>query len=120
VQARLDLRTMTPEFVQRGGLRWGNSHWSGMNATWPFATLRASEGGIVIAVRTFGLLDEEFNFKRSDIIRIRKKHGIPLLTIGIIIEHRKQNCAPYVLFWTMSYSALKSGLLGVGYEVDES
>jgi hypothetical protein len=111
---------MTTEFLQRGGLRWGKSHWSGMNVTWPFATLRASQERITITVRTFGFLDADIEFNRSDIFRIKKKRGIPLLNVGIIIEHCKQNCAPYVLFWTMSYSTLKSGLLGAGYEVDES
>jgi hypothetical protein len=91
-----------------------------MNMTWPFAKLRASQERITITVRTFGFLDVDLDFDRFDIIRIRMKRGIPLLNVGIIIEHRKQNCAPYVLFWTMSYSALKLGLLGAGYEVDES
>jgi hypothetical protein len=111
---------MTAEFLQRGGLRWGKSHWSGINVTWPFATLRASQKQITITVRTFGLLDADFEFNRSDIIRIRKKRGIPFLNVGIIIEHRKQNYARYVVFWTMSYTMLKSGLLGAGYEVDDS
>jgi len=111
---------MTDEFVQRGGLRWGKTHWTGFNATWPFAKLRATSDRIAISVRTGGFLDEDIDFAKSDIVRIKKKRGIPLFNVGVVIEHRKEGCVPYVLFWTMAYSALKSGLMGVGYEIDES
>ena len=116
----LDRKTMAmPMFVQKGGLRWGASHWSGVNATWPFATLRASPDRLSISVRASVFLQGDVVLSKSDIIRIRKKHGIPLLNVGIIIEHRARNSAPYILFWTMSYSRLRFGLSEIGYEIDD-
>lgn len=111
---------MTTEVVQRGGLRWGKSHWSGMNATWPFATFRASADGVSISVRALGFMEDDLKIKKTDVIRIRRKRGIPFLNEGIIVEHRDPVAAPYILFWTMAYTALKSGLSEIGFTVEES
>ena len=103
-------------YFEIGGLRWGESHWYAANANWPFAKLQVTPGGIHISVNS-PRFKGEFDFSRGEILRITKKRGSAFLNSGIIIEHNKQNVSPYVLFWTVNYHGLRSGLTRCGFEI---
>jgi hypothetical protein len=49
------LRIFMSEYLyQRGGARIGHSYWGAMNATWPFATLKATEEAITLFLKWDG------------------------------------------------------------------
>ena len=108
---------MSDGYRETGGLRWGRSFWFGANATWPFAKLHATTEGLTITLGLFGFLQKTFAFAKSEITAIRKKHG--LFSVGVIVEHQKQEYPPFFLFWTFHYSTLKRHLEQLGFQVAE-
>ena len=111
---------MNADYQETGGLRWGDSFWCAANVTWPFATLTASPDGLHIAVRFIGLMKNDFDFRKADIVGIRRKKSILPFSTGIVIEHNKSNYPQFVLFWTFSYQRLKTELTRLGFAVAEN
>ncbi|MBT7066173.1 MAG: hypothetical protein HN919_07705 [Verrucomicrobia bacterium] len=87
-----------------------------MNATWPFAKLRATAGQIDITLRGLISSDEHFTFKKEDIVALRRKRG--LFSVGLEIQHQVKAYAPYILFWSFRFSELRSKLEERGFVVE--
>ena len=105
------------EYTETGGLRSGSSYWGGMNATWPFAKLRATPDMIEITLRGLVSSDEQFTFTKQDIVALRRKRG--LLSTGLEIKHSNRAYAPYFLFWTFDFHRLKQALSELGFTVEK-
>jgi hypothetical protein len=106
---------MTTEYTEQGGLRWGQSYWVSSNVTWPFVTLRLTGEGIYIRWGLWTLASHVLEFARRDITALRKRRG--LFSQGIVIEHSRSDCPPFVLFWTLNYAALSRALADLGYGI---
>jgi hypothetical protein len=109
---------MDTRYRETGGLCWGESFWNAVNATWPFATLTATHGGLHISMRFIGLWNEEFDFAKSEVLGITKKKGLfPFISTGIVLAHQKAGYPRFILFWTFEYQRLKTELTRLGFEV---
>ena len=42
-----------------------------------------------------------------------------MFSTGIQIEHDDETLAPYILFWTFKYKALKQALMDLGYDISD-
>lgn len=98
-------------------MRWGETFWQAVNATWPFATLTASTDAIHVSLRFIGLMKEDFDFQKAEITGIRKRKGVLPFSTGIVIEHQKPDTPRFILFWTFGYTRLKSELTRLGFTV---
>ncbi len=105
---------MSPDYTEIGGARWGQSFWNSFNMTWPFAKLKVTRDQIRISI---GLIEPRHSiyFKKREINGIRRQ-GV-LFGLGIVIEHRKMDYPPFILFWTFRYRRLKAELERLGYTV---
>ena len=81
------------EFKVTGGARIGKA-----NATWPFATLKASREKLELNASILGNLV----FRPGDIVSLEPHVQIPFLGQGIKINHRVDNYKKLVIFWTFS------------------
>jgi hypothetical protein len=108
---------MLGQYSETGGLRWGSSFWRAANATWPFASLRASTDSVTVQLSVFGVWRQSFEFRRGDILSMRRLKG--LFSTGVRIEHAKPEYPPFDVFWTLRYSVLKARLIELGYDVLE-
>ena len=70
-----------------------------MNATWPFAKLRASKEGVVLKVTFFG----EYDFHTSQIIAVKKYTMIPFIGWGIRIHHTVGKFPQKMIFWYLGF-----------------
>jgi hypothetical protein len=103
------------EYHQRGGLRWGKSLWRGSsNATWPFATLRATAQALSIAVG-LGPLKRRFTFSRAEVDSVCLTRG--LFSAGLQVQHSRPDYPPFILFWTFAPGRLSTALAKLGYSV---
>jgi hypothetical protein len=94
---------MAESFSQTGGARIGKSVFRSLNATWPFAKLTVDNTELRISC-----LGKKWVFPR-DSIRLLKKHG-GFFSTGLRIEHSIEGYAPFVVFWTFGFVALKQEL----------
>ncbi|HPF31368.1 MAG TPA: hypothetical protein PLO25_03660 [Candidatus Saccharibacteria bacterium] len=80
------------EIKKTGGARIGM-----MNASWPFATLKASKNKLELNVTIFGNLV----FTSQDITSVEPYGSIPFLRKGIKINHKVKSYKSNVIFWTV-------------------
>jgi hypothetical protein len=106
---------MSNIYTETGGLRSGSSHRGGFNTSWPFVVLKATPEEIEIIIRGFISSGEAITLRRESIEKIRRVKG--LFSTGVHIEHHEEREAPYILFWTFKYKALKQALVDLGYDV---
>ena len=104
---------MSEYLNQRGGARIGYSYWGAMNATWPFATLKATDETITLSVSS-----KEYVFDRQNIQELKKYGGI--FSTGLQILHTKEEYPPLVIFWTFNFKKLKSKFEELGIRVEDS
>ncbi|MBL7903443.1 MAG: hypothetical protein JNL22_00335 [Bacteroidales bacterium] len=74
-----------------GGLRAGMA-----NATWPFATLKATKDKLVLKAFMIG----KFSFSKEDIISIEPYYDIPIIGRGIKINHKVIQYKEKIIFWS--------------------
>jgi hypothetical protein len=98
-----------------GALRWGETYWWAANAIWPFVTLRASKNSLRIDLSVLDLRRCQFEFALSDLRALHKKRG--LFSGGLLVEHNRSDCPPFILFWTFKFSTLKARMNQLGYGV---
>ena len=95
-------------------------HWRGgalvgaFNATWPFATLKATRETITLSVVLSGI----YVFDHRNIQGLARHNGI--LTTGLQILHTEQKYPSFVVFWTLNFRKLKSELEALGFRVEDS
>jgi hypothetical protein len=107
---------MGANYQEVGGMRWGNSYSDAMNATWPFATLRATSESLSVTISALGLLKRQFDFTKAEIKGVRKFQGfVPFLSTGIVIEHAKPEYPPFLIFWTINFRRLATELQHRGF-----
>ena len=111
---------MNEEYKETGGLRWGQTFWGGMNATWPFVTLRATHDKITIRLTAMGMMTQSFDFPASMLTCIRRKRGLLPFNTGVVFEHSNPAYPPFILFWTFRYHTLKKQLADLGFDIKES
>jgi hypothetical protein len=99
-------------YLESGGLRWGRGRFGSINATWPFARLRATPQRIQIRV-VFPLLWRNFILVREDVVAVRPQNGI--FSTGVRFEHRNSTCPECLLFWTFRRARLLAALADLGY-----
>jgi hypothetical protein len=104
-------------YAETGGLRWGQSFGWAANATWPFARIHVSADHLRLSV-SFWKWKRSFDFERVEVRQIRRKRG--LFSVGVVVEHRKPEYPPFILFWTFRYEILCGALRRLGYEVAET
>jgi hypothetical protein len=110
--------TQLVEYVETGGLRWGQTFGIGMNATWPFARINVSSDRLRLSVNVLGLWKESFAFEPLEVRQIRRKRW--LFSVGVIVEHEKKEYPRFILFWTFRYKILRGELRSRGYTVTET
>jgi hypothetical protein len=104
---------MSTEYSQTGGARL-----DGFNATWPFATLSATQEALQLSC-----LGRDYAFPRQSIRGLRRHRGI--FSVGLRIEHSVASLPPFVVFWasvffwTSGFRKLKAQLESLGYEVQD-
>ncbi len=108
-------RRVGEAYEETGGLRWGRSFMWAMNASWPFAKLRASHDRICIEMSFLGLMRKQFDFTRSDIRKLRRRSGV--MSVGLLVEHSRAEYPQFILFWSLRFPTLKARLERLGYEV---
>lgn len=110
---------MDDTYEETGGLRWGETFMRGMNASWPFAKLRATRDELRIDFSGLWRWPPcTFFFARTEIQALRKIPGV--LSDGIRVEHDLADFPPFVLFWTFRFKKLKARLEQLGYVVLDS
>ena len=106
------------EYVETGGLRWGEAFWRAANASWPFATIQISEERVRLRVKFWKVWDVTFDLEKTELHAIRIRRG--LVNVGLLFEHHKDACPPFLLFWTFKQRTLVSELRQRGYTVQET
>ena len=107
------------KYIEKGGLRWGESFGSGSNLTWPLATLSADNHEIVISYKAlFGIMKNTFSITRDQLKGLKRRKGILPFSMGVEIEHTNKDYPPYILFWSLHYEELKKQLASFGYQVE--
>jgi len=109
---------MDLEFIQTGGLRYGDNYWYAWNFTYPFAQLRVSSSDLTLSVSFLSLWRRTFIFPRPAIRQLRWKRG--LFSRGLQIEHTLHEYPPFVLFWVGDLKSLAESLREFGYEIADS
>lgn len=104
--------------TEKGGISYGGGAWFSVNFSWPFGTLTADADALVMRASIGRLWSRTFALERASILSIRRKRGI--FHTGILIEHTKEDCPPYLVFWSLRYPVLKERLDALGYRVHES
>ncbi len=99
-----------PAFVVRGGVRAGASRLGAVNASWPFAQLRADESTLVVTC--FG---NRWVFPKSSIARLGRHRGF--FSTGLRIEHNVEAVAVFFVFWCFRFAALQRELEQRGYRL---
>ena len=95
---------MTAAFTQTGGVRI-----SLFNATWPLATIEATEA--VLCLRCFWKC---WSFPKHQIIRLSQHRRF---SIGLRIQHSIPNYSRFGVFWTFDFAKLRRALEERGYTV---
>jgi hypothetical protein len=65
------------------------------NATWPFATLRASSTALVLKVALFGT----FQFSPEQVVDIEPYYSLPIVGKGVRIRHSVPAYPERLIFW---------------------
>lgn len=102
-------------FIQKGGLRIGDSYWLAGNYTWPFAKLTCTEVQIEIVLTFFS--SSRYKLTRETIRQLRPYRGI--FSKGLRIEHAEADYPPFILFWSFNLSQLTNELEQRGFHVSE-
>jgi hypothetical protein len=103
------------EYVERGGLRWGQSFARAANVTWPFATIGISRERVRLIVKFWNILNTTFEFEKAELEAILRRRG--LFSISAQFHHRKAEYPPFILFWTFREKTLVAELRRMGYDV---
>ena len=74
----------------RGGARMGIA-----NATWPFATLRASSEALVLEVMFFG----SFRFSPAQVVDVEPYYSLLIVGRGVRIRHSVSEYPETLIFW---------------------
>ena len=106
------------EYVEIGGLRWGQSFVRSANVSWPFAKILISPERVHVTMKFWKIWDLVFNFERNELQAIRKVRGF--FNVGAQLEHRNTEYPPFILFWTFRQKALLGEFRRMGYEVPDS
>jgi hypothetical protein len=102
---------MTATFSQTGGIRIGEGLIA-FNATWPFATLSATERELRLR-----FLFRDYAFPRASIQKLSRHQG--LFSVGLRVEHRVSSYPRFLVFWTFGFSRLRRELQNLGYEITD-
>ncbi|HTM02522.1 MAG TPA: hypothetical protein VL173_03385 [Vicinamibacterales bacterium] len=88
------------DYVETGGLFWGSASWRFANLTSPFAQIRVSAERVLLTVKPFPFSKVIIDLPKSHIEAIRPKR----LTFnrGLQLEHRSDECPPFILFLTFT------------------
>ena len=97
-------------FSQTGGVRLGEGLFA-FNATWPFATLSATQSELSLSSPL-----RVHTFPRGSIQRLKRHHGV--LSAGLRIYHTVPSYPAFIIFWTFSFNRLKAELEWLGYHVE--
>lgn len=108
----------TETYVERGGLRVGQSYWQAVNYTWPFAQLRFNKDELEVETSIFGMFSKIHRLERISIDAISIKRG--LFGSGIRIEHSCLVEAPFLLFWTFRSNKVLEALIESDYPWKEN
>src|SRR5262245_37809835 len=88
------------ESLEYGGLRWGQSYWHSMNASWPFATWRLTSEALDVQVQAWPFANEQFHFSKPQLRSFRRYRGF--LSFGVQIDHSRPDYPPFIVFWSFS------------------
>lgn len=103
---------MSPHpFSQTGGVLIGEGLYA-FNASWPFATLFATETGLSLSYPFRVDI-----FPRASIRRL-SRYGA-FLSSGLRIDHAVPLYPASVVFWTFNFKRLKAELERLGYHVED-
>jgi len=80
------------EYVETGGLRWGQAFGQAANVSWPFARIRVSRERVHLTMKFWKIWNLTFDLEKSELQAIRKRHG--LFSVGVQFEHRKGDYPP--------------------------
>jgi hypothetical protein len=106
------------EYVETGGLRWGQDFGRAANASWPFATVRISQERVRLRMKFWRVWDLTFDLEKAELLAVRRRRG--LFSVGVQFEHRKGGYPPFLLFWTFRQKALFRELRRLGYNIVDS
>ena len=82
--------TQTTSAQWRGG---GSAGW--VNASWPFATLRATADYLSLEIAMIGT----YGFAREQIVSLEPYGRIPILFRGLRLVHTRDDCPRQLIFW---------------------
>jgi len=105
----------TDVYFARGGVTYGDAvgSWATTCATWPFATLQASRGALVLRVGLFWPFLRIFTFRREDVLSLRVHDW---WCVGSVqVEHQCPGCPRVITFGTARPRALFAALAELGY-----
>jgi hypothetical protein len=91
----------------------GGGSTDSMNATWPFARLRADRSCI-----DYRLIFEHYTLKRDDVVEVSRYRY--LMIRGLRIVHRRTDLPKLLLFYATRYDSLMQQLEELGYTVKET
>ncbi len=97
---------MNKKFSQIGGVRIDN-----FNASWPFASFKATEDKIILSV-----FFKKYEIEKEKINALKRYKG--LFSIGLKIGHGNNEMPGHMIFWTFNFKKLKQALEQLGYNVD--
>jgi hypothetical protein len=100
-------------FSQIGGARIGHSFWRASNATLPFAYLKATPQTLTLRV-----LLKQYTFEKQTIRQLKLCQGI--FSTGLQIVHAREDYPTLIVFWTLDFKGLKSGLQKLGVSVEDN
>ncbi len=109
-----DTSSGAPAYVQRGGARIGRSYWVSLNFTIPFAKLSVTSEAVSLSVH-FLFFKRQYLFQRANISAIRRYKGY--VSRGVKLEHDKEGCPPFIVFWTTDLKELLANLQSCGYHL---
>ena len=98
-------KTNQPQIRHRGGLRM-----DGINITWPFAILVASEQEIELSYFNRG-----YRLQSSQVRFLKRHRGF--FSVGLKIVHDAPHCPSELVFWSFEYDKLRQAFERLGYDV---
>lgn len=97
-------------YKERGGARFGLNAILQVNATWPFATLRADQDKIRLGVLFLG-----WTIPKENLVGLYRHSGF--FSTGLRIEHNVKWAPSFLVFWSSNFSDLAAALRRLGYTI---
>jgi hypothetical protein len=98
------------------GIIHGENHRFAARTSWPSTKLTVEPGQLALTTGFKSIL-----FEKAMITRLSEYGGFCwLFASGIRVEHNRENCPPFFVFWTFDLTQIKRSLSENGYALSKN